>query len=189
MPSAPPSTLAAPRDGNGHVAGWAGTHLCGDCGATCYALAGTTPRCLPCQRGRDAGGDVASDAAGQPAPAQRVTEHGAWYEGPATIVTHCAVFGRMTTPARKWRVGEVRPYAQYPVSAIVAYVKPSNRKAVYLSVVPEDIRYITIEQDGATVYDSRADVPCDMERWAQTRARFAKGPALHVGEVAATGDD
>jgi ssDNA-binding Zn-finger/Zn-ribbon topoisomerase 1 len=189
VPSAPPSTLAAPRDGNGHVAGWAGTHLCGDCGATCYALAGTTPRCLPCQRGRDAGGDVASDAAGQPAPAQRVTEHGAWYEGPATIVTHCAVFGRMTTPARKWRVGEVRPYAQYPVSAIVAYVKPSNRKAVYLSVVPEDIRYITIEQDGATVYDSRADVPCDMERWAQTRARFAKGPALHVGEVAATGDD
>ncbi len=42
------------------VAAWAGTHPCGECGATCYAPAGTVPRCLPCRRARDAGGDVAA---------------------------------------------------------------------------------------------------------------------------------
>ncbi len=42
------------------VAAWAGTHPCRDCGETCYAPAGTVPRCIPCQRARDAGGDVAA---------------------------------------------------------------------------------------------------------------------------------
>jgi hypothetical protein len=42
------------------VAAWAGTHPCGECGATCYAPAGTVPRCLPCRRVRDAGGDLAA---------------------------------------------------------------------------------------------------------------------------------
>jgi Zn ribbon nucleic-acid-binding protein len=44
------------------VASWDGTHPCGDCGATCYAPAGTVPRCLPCTRGRPADhwGDVAA---------------------------------------------------------------------------------------------------------------------------------
>jgi hypothetical protein len=42
------------------VAAWAGTHPCGECGATCYAPAGTVPRCLPCGRVRDAGGDLAA---------------------------------------------------------------------------------------------------------------------------------
>jgi squalene cyclase len=44
------------------VAAWDGTHPCRDCGQTCYARAGTIPRCLPCTRGRPADhwGDVAA---------------------------------------------------------------------------------------------------------------------------------
>jgi hypothetical protein len=51
-----PSSVEAPLP----VAAWAGTHPCGECGATCYAPAGVVPRCLPCRRVRDAGGDLAA---------------------------------------------------------------------------------------------------------------------------------
>ncbi len=56
QPEGTPSSVEAPQP----VAGWAGTHPCGDCGATCYASAGVVPRCLPCRRVRDVGGDVAA---------------------------------------------------------------------------------------------------------------------------------
>jgi hypothetical protein len=56
QPEGTPSSVEAPLP----VAAWAGTHPCGDCGVTCYAPAGVVPRCLPCRRARDAGGDVAA---------------------------------------------------------------------------------------------------------------------------------
>jgi len=34
-------------------------------------------------------------------------------------------------------------------------------------------RYLTIEEAGAVVYDSRQDVPVDMTAWEETRRRFA----------------
>jgi hypothetical protein len=40
-------------------------------------------------------------------------------------------------------------------------------------VVPNDPRYITIEDcKGHEVYDSRADVPCDMTKWHEVRERW-----------------
>jgi len=57
--AATPPGVEAPAP---HVASWDGTHPCSDCGATCYAPAGTVPRCLLCTRGRPADhwGDVAA---------------------------------------------------------------------------------------------------------------------------------
>jgi hypothetical protein len=41
-------------------------------------------------------------------------------------------------------------------------------------MTPDDIRYLTLVDDSGTVlYDSRTDVPCDMEKWQKTYAKHA----------------
>ncbi|AKV02319.1 hypothetical protein AKJ09_08982 [Labilithrix luteola] len=47
-------------------------------------------------------------------------------------------------------------------------------------VTEDNLRYFTIEKNGETVYDSRTDVPCDMEKWAETRAKFEKHPPITI---------
>lgn len=84
----------------------------------------------------------------------------------ATIIQHCAVFGNLKTRVRKFNVSSPKPYAQYPVSVSVGFVKPRERNSYYFTIVPDDLRYLTIEsEDGAVLYDSRIDVPCDMTKW------------------------
>jgi hypothetical protein len=92
------------------------------------------------------------------------------HDGPATLVQHCAVYGRLETPVRWFEVGEVRPYAQHPVSVDVTFIKPRKRTRAYYTIKPENYRYLTAEVGGRVVYDSRADVPCDMAKWEETRA-------------------
>jgi hypothetical protein len=98
--------------------------------------------------------------------------------GKALIIQHCAVFGRLETPVRKFTVEDVRPYAQSPISVSVVFVKPRERRAYSYTIKPDDSRYLTVEVNGEVVYDSRKDVPCDMEQWAVTRARSAANPAF-----------
>jgi hypothetical protein len=38
--------------------------------------------------------------------------------------------------------------------------------------LPRHIRYITIELNGLIQYDTRDAVPCGMDKWRETRARF-----------------
>src|SRR6185503_4508329 len=83
----------------------------------------------------------------------------------ATIIQHCAVFGRMKRDVRKFRVEEPSKHAQYPVSIAVRFVEPRKRTGSSYRIVPDNIRYLTIEAKGQVVYDSRPDVPCDMEVW------------------------
>ena len=92
----------------------------------------------------------------------------------AIIVQHCAVFGRLETPVRSFRVGEACPYAQHPCSITVSFQRPRGRRWSAFRIVPDDIRYLTIEIGGREVYDSREDVPCDMAKWVKTRGRFEK---------------
>jgi hypothetical protein len=35
-------------------------------------------------------------------------------------------------------------------------------------VIPDNLRYLTIERNGMMLYDSREDVPCDMVKWEPT---------------------
>jgi len=93
--------------------------------------------------------------------------------GYATIVQHCAVFGRIETVVREFRVGEVRPYAQYPCSVSVRFVEPRKRRPACYTMTPDNTRYLTVEAAGRTLYDSRQDVPCDMSAWEATHRRFA----------------
>ena len=83
----------------------------------------------------------------------------------ATIIQHCAVFGNLKTEVRKYEVSDPKPYAQYLTSIHVSFVKPGKRKWAYFTIVPDDLRYLTVEHNGEVLYDSRTDVPCDMTKW------------------------
>jgi RNA:NAD 2'-phosphotransferase (TPT1/KptA family) len=92
--------------------------------------------------------------------------------GPATLKIYNAVFGYSEKQVRKFRIGEVRPHAQYDHSVDVDFTEPRKRNSKYTTIVPTSSLFVTIDVDGATVYDSRADVHCDMDEWRATNARF-----------------
>ena len=56
----------------------------------------------------------------------------------------------------------------------VHYVKPGKRKKWGFHVVQDELTYITIEQDNCLVYDSRTEVPWDMEKFSATVEDMAK---------------
>jgi hypothetical protein len=93
------------------------------------------------------------------------------HTGRATVVQHCAVFGPLETPVRWVQTHEVRPYAQHPVAVYVTYIAPGKRTESYITIVPDNIRYCTIQAGGRVVWDSREEVPCDMVHWEQTYQR------------------
>lgn len=95
------------------------------------------------------------------------------------IIRHDAVMGTRGQAARKWWISEPKPYAQHPVAVSVNWIEPGKRTAQYI-MVHGDSRYVTIEEGGRTVYDSRNDVPCDMDAWHETAARFKDRPAVRI---------
>ena len=93
--------------------------------------------------------------------------------GAATLIRHSAVFGVSTTPVRKFTVGKVQqPYAQYDRAVSIDYVQPRKRRDVRETIMSDNLTYIVIESGGHVVYDSRTDVPCDMDKWEQTNSKF-----------------
>ena len=88
--------------------------------------------------------------------------------GNAVIVRHSAVFGVSREPVRTFKVWPVERYAQYERTVTVHYVKPGKRKKWGFHVVHDDLTYVTIEQDNYLVYDSRTEVPWDMEKFSAT---------------------
>jgi hypothetical protein len=101
------------------------------------------------------------------------------YDGPATIILHCTVFGSLKRDVRCFEVGDVSPYAQYTHSVTVWFKGPRKRNWDSYHVVSGNRRFITIEdRSGKLLYDSRQDVPCDMDAWhaavAETQRRMAE---------------
>jgi hypothetical protein len=98
--------------------------------------------------------------------------------GKAIIVSHSAVVGIRAWPVRKWSVSTLRPYSEYP-GVLMHYILP--RKKVlgdYIEICPDNIQYVTVElPDGTVLYDSRADVPCNMTEWNKTYRESAQGRA------------
>ncbi|MGO9929054.1 MAG: hypothetical protein ACLPLP_23855 [Mycobacterium sp.] len=63
----------------------------------------------------------------------------------------------------------------------VNIAKPMNLSAPMIHAFLNNIRYITIELNGLILYDTRDDVPCDMDKWRETRARFpARWPVVRL---------
>lgn len=63
----------------------------------------------------------------------------------------------------------------------VNIAKPTNLGVPMIHAFLDNIRYITIELNGLTLYDTRDDVPCDMDKWRETRAGFpARWPVVRL---------
>jgi len=80
-------------------------------------------------------------------------------EGDALVVLHSPEWGRQETPVEWFRVEDPRPYGPYH-SVLVWFLRIGKRKR-YLWLMPHTGRYLVVEVEGAVVYDSRKDVPCD----------------------------
>ena len=66
-------------------------------------------------------------------------------------------------------------------AAAVNIAKPTNLGVPINHAFLDNIRYITIELNGLTLYDTRDDVPCDMDKWRETRAWFpARWPVVRL---------
>jgi hypothetical protein len=108
----------------------------------------------------------------------------------ALVVTHTAVVGgkshgeppeyEWADKARRFKVRPPAPYAQHAVSVCIECVAPGRRNGTYRIVVPTNTTYVTIERDGAVLYDSRTEVPCDMREFAAAqqadKERWSKVP-------------
>jgi hypothetical protein len=98
----------------------------------------------------------------------------------------------LETLVRTYNVGPVQPRAQYPCTVSVECTEPGKRRRFFYTMEPTSDRYLTIEVGGRVVYDSRADVPCDMEEWAKIAAQFAKNREIDqviARRMAAAGGD
>jgi hypothetical protein len=86
------------------------------------------------------------------------------------------VFDDGSTMVAEYKVGAVKPHAQYDKSVMISYRKPGERKWGYVTVFGDDnLAYVTVQKpDGTVVYDSRTAVPCDMDKWNEVKARFAR---------------
>ena len=100
------------------------------------------------------------------------------HTGLATLTLYNAVFRTWSEQGVAYKVGPVEPYAQYPYSVDVSWEEPRRprqrqsrwcSKVIYCS----DSEFLRIEVAGKVTYDSRMDVPCDMDHWRDIRARMA----------------
>lgn len=103
----------------------------------------------------------------------------------AVIIQHCAVMGRLATPARAYQVSAPRPVTRTQTGITVSFIKPRQRRSAYYQITSDNLRYLTIEVGGHVVYDSRHDIPCDMEQWAATNAKWQHNRPLQTVRIPA----
>jgi hypothetical protein len=92
--------------------------------------------------------------------------------GRATVVLHDAAYGMSKVPVRSWTVGDPVPVPSGGDAVCIRYVAAVGRPPWFFWMLPDNLLYLTVEQDGRVVYDSRADVPCDMDRHTEERGRY-----------------
>ena len=90
----------------------------------------------------------------------------------AVIVTHCALLGRKETAVRAYCIDPVKPYAQYEKSVFIKFLEPKRRRKRRYEVMEDNRTFLTVEVAGRTVYDSRTEVPCDMQQWSETNDKW-----------------
>jgi hypothetical protein len=102
----------------------------------------------------------------------------------ATLVAHHSVIGIViegepvrfdrAQPVRRFKVGHPERCAQYPTSVGIRFQEPRKKKWTGYRVTPDNLTYYTVENETGIIYDSRQDVPCDMEDFEATKQRFAR---------------
>jgi hypothetical protein len=78
------------------------------------------------------------------------------------------VFGTSKTIVREFKVTDMKSYAQYPIAVRLAFVEPGKRRWSSTTIVPDNIRFATVERGGQVLYDTRKTVACDMAKWTKT---------------------
>ena len=101
----------------------------------------------------------------------------------ATIHYLDAVMGDRSHYVRRWWVTEPAPYAQYPVAVRLHWLAPRKRTSRSTVIHPETRYILVTTADGGTVYDSRDDVPCDMDEFNATRQQFADRAAVRITHI------
>jgi hypothetical protein len=101
--------------------------------------------------------------------------------GSALLIRHCAIEGTITTPIREYGIGSVEPHAQYPVSVAVSFIEHGKRASRYITIIPNNLRYLIIEDGDKLLYDSRIEIPCDMVEFQATKTRFK--PSISIRHV------
>lgn len=81
-------------------------------------------------------------------------------------------FGTYKTPVRRYKVSELKPYAQHEKAVSVGFTRPRKRTWEAITIVPNGLGYCTIERDGEVLYDSRDDIPLDMDEFNATREKW-----------------
>jgi hypothetical protein len=100
----------------------------------------------------------------------------------ATPIKYSAVFGHRKTLMREFTISEPKPYAQHKVSVRIGWRLPKKRKWEGTILMSDNIGFAIIEHEGKAVYDSRNDVPCDMNQFLQTFAERKAEWAAHCKE-------
>lgn len=88
------------------------------------------------------------------------------------VVVHCAMFGRVERQVKSYKVGPPVPFTNYPIGLIVTFTEPRAKTDGAYTIVPGNTRYVTVEDRGRVLYDSRTQIPCDMEAWRRTWEQF-----------------
>jgi hypothetical protein len=90
----------------------------------------------------------------------------------AIMTVHTACFGDLNIQVSKFKVSEIRPFAQHSISISIEFIEPRKRKPLNKTVVPNGIEFVTITNGvGICIYDSRLDVPCDMRNFNVARSK------------------
>src|SRR5215471_15554861 len=86
------------------------------------------------------------------------------FTGKARIIQRCAVFGESS-----WDVQWVKVLKDDPdVIGLLVVMKALKTKRKFKTIVsPFNDGYVTIEVAGKTAWDSRAVIPCDLEKWGE----------------------
>jgi hypothetical protein len=105
----------------------------------------------------------------------------------AVLVQHCTVYGDLRTDMRTWKVEPLAPYARHQRAVEITFQEGRKRAHSRIVVTPGG-RWATVESpDGAILYDSRTDIPVDMEKWEAGRREWIEGQEACAGRQG--GDD
>jgi hypothetical protein len=87
----------------------------------------------------------------------------------ATVTLHCAARGveRIGAAFYKVEVG-CDPASGGPVVRVYCR-EPQRPNGFWYEAAPGGFRYLTVEEAGEVVYDSREDAPCDMGKWRELK--------------------
>lgn len=85
-----------------------------------------------------------------------------------TLIIHCAELGEVRRRIKAFRVSEPAPFVHYEIGVVVTFAVPRVRTEEGVTIVQDNRRYVTVEEAGRVVFDSRTAVPCNMDAWQQT---------------------